>query len=343
MASQESTQKLKDQFEIFKSIETNKIYRTSLGALSLENRLAPIITEIIQMAEYALQYVNTVNEGPVNSCIKTLNSLVKIILPITTLTDQEYASTSPEFLNSINAQLTTLRDLRIHFVAASEVTKDTPSENNASEEYQKFILQMQQQSGKALEDFQEQSNKIVENAKTEAEKIETMAVETAEGISVVDAQKQFKKAQIPIFIQIGIWLVGSGVALGFFFSFVLQYIDASKDLSNTWTWQLAAWAGMRMTFLAALASIATYCMRILKSQLHMLQYNFHRIHLTNSLGALIGSGVDKDQRRIILAELVRVIADFGGSGLIPNDSDGINPSKSAIDSISCSINSGAGS
>jgi len=78
---------------------------------------------------------------------------------------------------------------------------------------------------------------------------------------------------------------------------------------------------------------ATFCLRILRAQMHMSQHNRHRQRVANSMEAFVEAAITPEQRDLILAQLVSSVVDFGTSGLLSREDDSVYAPKMTIDSI----------
>ena len=195
---------------------------------------------------------------------------------------------------------------------------------------------MQKGAEDTLANIKRESTAAIDEARKLAEQIEARARRTAAKISVDAAQKQFRDAQKPLGIQIVIWTLASIISLAFFGFLIMRFLEVK--LPEGWSWQVIYYTAIRFAALAAVGSVAAYCMRILKAQLHMYQLNQHRQRVTNSVEAFVESAVTPEQRDLILGRLVDAVVSFGNSGLLQGEtaSDGIGP-KLTIDSITRSI------
>jgi len=106
-------------------------------------------------------------------------------------------------------------------------------------------------------------------------------------------------------------------------------------------YQLIYSAVLRITFLTGLGATATFCLRVFRAQMHMNEFNLHRMRLANSTGAFVESAYSPDQRDLILGRLVDAVASFGNSGLLGDREDAIVPTKLAIDTITRKVQDGS--
>jgi hypothetical protein len=88
---------------------------------------------------------------------------------------------------------------------------------------------------------------------------------------------------------------------------------------------------IRVTLLTAIAAVATFCLKILRAQLHLREQNLHRQRIANSMAAFLGAA-SPEQRDIILGRVVDSITAFGSSGLLVDD-ESMSPAKVVLESL----------
>ena len=103
-------------------------------------------------------------------------------------------------------------------------------------------------------------------------------------------------------------------------------------------WGVIYYFAVRLAILTSFGAIAAFCIRGLKSHLHMKEHNLHRKRIANSMEAFVESAINDNQRDYILAHLVNAIATFGQSGLLGKEEN--TGSKMTIESIMKNIGPG---
>jgi hypothetical protein len=161
-----------------------------------------------------------------------------------------------------------------------------------------------------------------------ADEIEARARKTAAS-SVDEAQDQLRNF-------VFLWAALSIIALAVLGGLIYRFLDT--QLPNGWSWQVGFHAAMRLATLAIVGSVAAYCMRVLRVQLHQYLLNIHRQRVTNSISAFVESAVTPEQRDLILGHLVENVVSFGHSGLLDAESPGEGSgSKLTVDNITRSL------
>lgn len=336
MATEQKIKELSTVIATLSQIDRDKLIRKGLGEESLEKEIQPILDDLNKRAEFALKYASHVHD----SYIETIkNSFQQISQQLTTQANrnnQEYIANKTTFLNGIFAQLEQIKAHWSHFVTAAIEERGFLQDEGVRREYEKAISRMQSEADDTLGHIRQESKAAIEEARKLAEQIESKARRTAQKISVQAAQDQFKEAQRPLAWQIGVWAVLSALSLIGFALLINSFL--STKLPDDWDWQIIYYTTIRLTALAAVGSVAAYCMRILKAQLHMFQHNLHRQRVTNCIEAFVESAVMPEQRDLILAHLVDAVASFGNSGLLQVEGGVGEPgSKLTIDNITRAI------
>lgn len=337
MATQEVIDQLNAVIEQYRAVDREKLIRKSLGEASLDERLSPKLDTLERDIDFAVRYAHATHDSYVNHFINMLNSIVQQFTAQAQHNNQEYMANTESFLATIESQIEAIRQHWAHFVAAAVIERGFLEDEGVKKEYEATVASLQSAADETINKIKEEANSSIEEAKHLAEQIENRARKTATKISVAEAQEQFTNAQKPLRMQIIIWGTLSASMLIIIFALIYSFLKV--DLPDNWNWQLVYFSSVRLTALAVVSSIAAYCMKIFKSQLHMYHHNLHRRHVTNSIEAFVESAVTPEQRDLILAHLVDAIATFGDSGLLDTKSDHVYSPKMTIDNIARAFSS----
>ena len=116
-----------------------------------------------------------------------------------------------------------------------------------------------------------------------------------------------------------------------------------EDLTNEQNLGLGIYyTAIRITLLGILGAVATFCLRIYRSQLHMSHHNAHRQVVAASMQSFVDSATTKEHRDKILSVLVEAVAAFGSSGLIRDRDDHMSSSKLIVDQFTKTISPRSG-
>ena len=337
MATDQKIKELETVCGQYRAVDRERLVRTSLGEASLDEVLTPKLDELESQIDFALRYAKSTHESYVQHFIQALTQINQQLTAQAERNNQEYIANSDQFLAQITAQIESIRQHWAHFVTAAIEERGFLEDEGVKKEYEKTLSSLQSAAEETIDKIKTEANASIEEAKKLAEEIEHRARKTAAKISVAEAQEQFKKAQKPLIIQIIIWATLSSISIAAIFYLIYSFLNI--ELPEEWNWHLIYHSAVRLTALAVVSSIAAYCMRIFKSQLHMFQHNLHRRYVTNSIEAFVESAVTPEQRDLILAHLVDAVATFGNSGLLDGKNDQIYSPKMTIDNITRSLSS----
>ncbi len=336
MASQQALEQMKQMLDGLKGIDRNKLLRPTIGEESLEQAgFAKTLDTILRKATFAQQYGGDVDESVFNAVNGIFNNLRVALDAQAKRSNTEYVQQKANVLAQIESTLQQLRQYWTHFVAAAIEARGFLEDEGIRKEYQKTVDEMKAQAEDALKHVREESSKTIAEARKLAEEIEQRARRTAAHISVKDAQTQFQEAQKDVDKQVRIWTVLSVLSLAAFL--LVAYYLSRVVLPDKWEWQVVYYTAIRITILTAVGAAATFCLRILRAQMHMSHHNRHRQRVANSMQAFVEAAITPEQRDLILAALVNAIVDFGTSGLLSKEDDAIYTPKMTIDSITRTI------
>lgn len=301
-----------------------------MGDLSLENRLQPNFEELKQKLDFAIEYAPKVHDDYVGQVYSTLDAIFNTLFNLTNLDDREYSSQAENTVSEYNSLCNDLTKNWSPFVTAAVEAKGFLADEGIRKAYEDSVRAMKEESSNVLQEIQQESKEAINNARQLAEQIENRARLTAAGISVEEAQKQFQDAQKGFDKQSIIWSAISFVFLLIFviLAIYLWFEEIPDNLEST-----IYYTAVRITALGAIGAIATFCLRVLRSYLHMRQQNLHRQRVANSIASFVDSATTPEHRDLILSYLVQSVATFGSSGLVQGKEDHVTPSRLIIDPV----------
>ncbi len=332
MASPTVIKQLQVTAEAFEKIDRIRLLRKSIGEESLEEFIQPLLNELARKLEFAKQYAPQVHDTYVEHARSQFQAATNELVAQAARPTPDYIANKANLLAQLQSYLTALDVHWAPFVAAAVDARGFLQDEGIKQEYEKTVSRMQGEATATLENIRKESNAAIEEARKLAEQIEARARRTATRISVDVAQAQFKEAQKSMRNFVVLWSILTVISLGVLG--VLLYIFLRVNLPEQWSWQVAYYAAIRFAALATVGSVAAYCLRVLRAQLHQYQFNLHRQRVTNSIGAFVESAVTPEQRDLILGHLVESVVHFGNSGLLDHEGsmDGLTP-KLTVDNI----------
>ena len=331
MASDASISQLKDLSHEFKNVDRDDLLRVSLGEEALQEVFAPWLEEIQRRLEFAIKYASEVHDSQIQSFLGRVGNIKSAMEEQASLSNVEYVAQRSRFLETISANFEALRQLWPPFVTAAIEKLGFLENEDVRREYERMIESMKKESENISKQIQSEAQKIIAEAEARAERIEDRARLTATGISVEEAQKQFREAQPALDRQVKIWAGLSVVGIA---SFIITAICfANADVPDQWRWHVIYYSAIRVSILMAIGTVTAFCLKIFRAHLHMSKKNQHRQRVANSIGAFVDSAVTPEQRDLILSQLVESVIQFGSSGLLHREDDNVYRPKMTIDSI----------
>jgi hypothetical protein len=323
VASQELIQKVNELSQVILSIDKSKIIRTELGVESLEELITPIIDELYQKMAAIVKVAPYINDTILQSTIGELTNIFGQLNNLAHFPNQDFVSQKASHVVAIKAYIENIKSLWPHYYTA--LMEYFPKKESNSE----ALLEV----ASLTESIREKNNLAEEELKAfrkildETQAIKIAAQNTAQQISIKEAQKQFKDAERPTYIKIGLAALG---ALFFFWWFFAQAYDFSlraSELQDIWTWKIAYSAGIRAVILGALFALLNFFLTLLKAYLHILEVNQHKLRVANSAEGLVAAAKTPEHQDLILSRLVDAIVDFGESGLLKDNPQDKSPNS----------------
>ena len=331
MANEEQIEQINQLADSIMNVDQESLLRASLGDVGLHADFASSLETIRSKVMFARQYVSNVHHEQVQNILVYFENILSELQSQAERSHPEYVANRDGFLYNINAYLEELKRDWAPLVTAAVESRGFLDDEGIRREYERTIESMKNESENALRLVKEESQKTIEEARVLADQIEKQARTTAAGISVEEAQKQFREAQKALDGRVITWACLSGLSAFVFLSVAAYFVTI--DLGDQSGWQVVYYSAIRITILAAIGTAAAFCFKILRAHMHMGEKNRHRQRIANSMGAFVESAVTPEQRDMILSQLVESVVQFGNSGLIQREEDNMYRPKMTIDAI----------
>lgn len=287
----------------YQSIDRGKVLRPSLGDVSLDKQATPILENIDHWAEIATRFASLAPEGSVDVMARTLREIRENLDRIGLQSQEQYIQVRERSLQTLRGSFEQIASTIGPFVHAAVIQLDL------------FDLEKKQRAAEQIID-----QKIAE------------LTEQARKATVREAEAEFGGARKQHRNQAVCWGLGSIAAIGafFWFAFHAYYLALEEPYKG---WEGFHVTALRLTILGAIGGSAAFCLRVLRSELHMHQLNAHRRRLAVSMPALIRATETQAQKDQVVLRVVDALASFGTSGLIRGADDAVGPSKFLVDSV----------
>ncbi len=336
MPSDAVVAEFKDNVKAIRGLDKEGILRPNLGEASLESKFGKKLEEIIKKLEFLATYSDKVHDNVLNQANKSVLGILNSTNEQINRDAGEYINQSDQFISQVNEHLNALLMQECHFISAAIQEKGFLQDEGIKQAYENAVENLKKETDAIVEDVKKTTTSTIEEAKVLASEIEGKARRTAKGVSIEVAQKQFTDAEKYHNTQIVRWSVYSIIAFFLFLGAAFVMVDWEFDKSLKWG--VIYYSAVRLAILTSFGAIAAFCIRGLKSHLHMKEHNLHRKRIANSMEAFVESAINDNQRDYILAHLVNAIATFGQSGLLGKEEN--TGSKMTIESIMKNIGPG---
>ena len=335
MASNQDVKQLTSLANEIHSIDMNALTRPALGIESLQDELQPRLKELDQKLSLAVQYAPEVPSSQIQSIIADFETIRNGMTELANMGDSAtYIQHSKQFLQYFDNYMEQLRANWGPVVIAAILSKGLLDEDGIKTAHDKAIEELKAQASRTLSEIEGKSKESIAKARELAEQIENRARQTATGISVEEAQSQFRDAQKQFDTSVRNWSLISMIPIALFAIFAV-YLWNQQGPSAIGS--AIYYTSIRFAVLGSLGALSAFCLRILKAHIHMRQQNLHRQRVANSIEAFVQSAVTPEQRDLILSYLVHSVILFGKSGLVQEKEESVNPSHLAVDSINRTI------
>ncbi len=331
MANEEQIQRITQLTDSIMNVDQESLLRESLGDVGLHADFASGLETIRSKAMFARQYLHDVHQEHVENILAYFENILSELQAQAERSHPDYVANRAGFLDNINTYLEELKRDWAPLVTAAVESRGFLDDEGVRQEYERTIESMKNESENALQQVKEESKKTIEEARDLADQIVKQARTTAAGISVEEAQRQFREAQNALDRRVTMWACLSGLSAIVFLIVAAYFVTI--DLADQSGWHVVYYSAIRVTILAAIGTAAAFCLKILRAHMHMSEKNRHRQRIANSMGAFVESAVTPEQRDMILSQLVESVVQFGNSGLIHREEDNMYRPKMTIDAI----------
>lgn len=331
MAGPDAVSNLTNVVEQIKNIDPKLLLRPELGQVSLQNELEPLLEALNRKMDFATEVAHGVIGDTVEHFTGILRDIQASMQNMANYSSTDYVNNRENFILNFEGYIENLLLYWPPFITAAIEIKGFLEDEGVQKAFSNALEEIKNESTKSINLLQEESEKTISWANERAEQIESRARRTATGISVEDAQEQFRLAQEDIQKRVWIWSGISAIAALLFIFGAIYF--SNLEINNEWKWQVIFYTATRVTILVTIGAFAAYSLKILRAYLHMSQHNLHRQRVANSISAFVESAVTPEQRDLILTHLVEAVVTFGQSGLVQREDDTQLSSKLTVDTI----------
>lgn len=327
MASEENLKELAATLAKLDGIDVDKLLRPRLGDESLEKAFESELAEIRRLAAFAGEHAKRVHNEYVNQARSNLENIWNLLHQQSSRNAADYINQRQQFLDSVRQQLEEARRWQPAFAGMAVLDRGFLEDEGIRREYERVVEDLRRETSDTLAKVRTEADAAVQGAKDLADQIEQRARLTAAKISIKDAQTQFSQATEEMEGRVRFWGGFTIVSLAVLIALPLFYMvwgppaPPSNVLpGDQWPYVLYHTV-LRIFVLSAAGAAATFCVRMFRAHVHMVEKNRHRVRVANSVESFVNSAIEPGQRDLILARLTDAIVDFGDSGLIRGEKD----------------------
>ena len=291
--------------ETILTIDENMILRKDYGPVSLEDDFFSSLQNINKKIRFLLQHKEILHDYQLQPILDDLDVIqASMEMQANFESPEDYINNRANFLEQINAHL---RDIEQNWPPVVTAVLDASGlldDEGLLQAYERASQSIKTESESVLQQVREQGEKTIQEAIDSAENIVGKARSTAAGISVAEAQKQFREAQKALDNRVVIWGTLGLLSITVFIS--LAWWFSNYDVPNEWRWEVIYHSSIRISILTdneparrhfaeyltglmvaerknvsainrqfASATVAAFCLKILRAQLHMSEKNRH--------------------------------------------------------------------
>jgi hypothetical protein len=325
----EAYDRLKNQVSRFHSdlaiddtkVGNPKVLRPNLGEESAQQAIGSALEKTGLYLRMFFMYGEDVSDDVLETVTAATLEMMNVVNQFAGMNNQDYIRNKPQLIAGVDAAWNKIRAVANHAVAAG-VLRQKLLEQNLDKKYGEAEKQIGELSNKLGSEFKKELDTKAAAIREYLEKREEELKRTAFKVSVEAAQQQFGEAEAFYKKQVRLWASIAVLTLLGFGAFGWFLLTSARPPA---TLDVIYFTAIRLVLLSALAAVATFCLRVFRSNLHMRAQNAHRLRVANSIAAFVEAARTNEQSDQILAQLVGAVASFGSTGLVETDDRPIVP------------------
>ncbi len=331
MASEHYIEQLKSIVNSFNDLEEERIMRPEVGNLSLKEKRKNYFDNLKKKCDYYLKYAQGVSNDYVNHVISNLQEIYNLLVNLNNADNHEYVNMVDETLQQLDSHEEELSKYDAHFITARIINSGILEDD--------AIAQREAIVNSVLGTLDERIKDAREAIKEAEQKRAILTGEATKG-SFKQAVIQFEEAQENFDKESRNWFCASCSLIVLLLVAILIFVFSGEPEQDTPFALVIYRTAIRLTLLGVLGAVATFCLRIYRSKMHMARHNLHRQHIAKSMDSFVHAAITEEQRDKILSILVEEVATFGPSGLIRDKEDHMTSSKLIIEQFTKTLKPG---
>ena len=321
MATHEAIKSLHGSLQKLEETDWERIRRPSLGDESLSTDLKPCEEKIQRLHDLAKMYSFFVHDDTVAEIRNTIESIRNNLNQQAKHDNASYLQTKHNFIQTLKNQIEEANRWKPMIAGAAILDSGLLDIEDLKAEIGRVQIDLRKTAEETLKEIEARSENVIKAAEDRSNAITDRARQTAAGISIEEAQKQFRGTEDHDRRQVRLWTGLAVVSVAVLIVCAASFMPSEAGPVNlSWTTLLPS-ALIKVFILSTIAGTATFSFRMLRAHLHIAEKNRHRVRVANSVASFVESAVDKSQRDLILSKLADAIVNFGDSGLVQNERD----------------------
>ena len=321
MATHEAINSLHESLQKLAATDWEPIRRPGLGDESLSTDLKPFEEKITRIHDLAKMYSFSVHDDTVAEIRNTIESILNILNQQANYDNASYLQTKHDFIQTLENQIEEANRWKPMIAGAAILDRGLLDIEDLRAEIGRAQNDLRKTAEKTLKEIEAESENVIKAAEARSNAITSRARQTAAGISIEEAQKQFRGTEDHDRKQVRLWTGLAVVSVAVLIVCAASFMPSqTSPVSLSWPSLLPS-ALIKVFILSTIAGTATFSFRMLRAHLHIAEKNRHRVRVANSVASFVESAADKSQRDLILSKLADAIVNYGDSGLVQHERD----------------------
>lgn len=181
--TRDALNQLNAALEQLSAVDMEAVKRPDLGDESLAPDLEGLEVEIERIADYAARFAEHVYDNTVRQIAHNIHSITDVLNAQANRSPDEYIRSRPQFLHLLRLQMERADDWKPAIVSAAMIKRGFLDDEGIKREAERTLARIRAEAEQILLEAEAKANEIKGRARL-----------TAEGVSVREAQKQFREA-----------------------------------------------------------------------------------------------------------------------------------------------------
>lgn len=319
MATEFAQKGLNRALDDLERVEIDEVKRTRLGPASLAAEFDDMWEDVELIKHLARSYGKLVHDDIVRSMVATVASITSTLESQASRSDAQYTQRRELFIESLRRDIEESRRWQPIVASCVALDKGLLDAESLNAQVKRSVADFKGERERFLEGLQVALDNSIKDFNKHVEEMIAQVRRTAQGVSVEEAQKQFREAAPHDKKRVWLWAWLSVLASAVLLIVGIVSINGGSQMLTEPSWESLPGAVLRLFLLSVLAGMATFTFRMLRAHLHIAEKNRHRVRVANSIDSFLQSTSDPSQRDLIFAKLLDSIVSYGDSGLVQHE------------------------